>query len=343
MKVSLFLSTLLLAIWLPMAGSAQQWTKGIDSLLSTTNPRIFNGVVLITKDGQPIYHACHGYRSLAKKTPLHLTDQFLVGSITKQFTATLILQQVQAGRISPNHTIRHYLPHMPQAWADSVTVQQLLNHTSGITHWSKPLAHPPGSKFLYNNINYALLGKITEHITGRSYATQAATLFAACGMKTATIADTSKKRYKKLVKGHPEADSSTYTEQSILHLLDAPVMGLAAAGAIATATDLAQWMQCLHNGKLLADSTYHAMTTHSATRTHRWGPIQYADGIQVNNDGGITEYSMSGYVPGFIATMIYYPKTRISMVVLENISPSSANMNRAFFFHDQIRNIVRGL
>jgi hypothetical protein len=74
---------------------------------------------------------------------------------------------------------------------------------------------------------------------------------------------------------------------------------------------------------------------------HRWGETKYADGIQVDSLDGITELFMSGYVPGFISTMIYYPKTKVSLVVLENISPSSSDMDRVYYFHDQVRKIVR--
>ncbi len=83
------------------------------------------------------------------------------------------------------------------------------------------------------------------------------------------------------------------------------------------------------------------MITHAVIRPRKWGLLKYGDGIIVGSLDGIPELSMSGYVPGFISTMIYYPKTKISIVMLENISPSSFDMNRAFYFHDQVRKIVR--
>ena len=105
--------------------------------------------------------------------------------------------------------------------------------------------------------------------------------------------------------------------------------------------DLAKWMYLLHSGKLLADSTYQAMITNAVIRPHRWGELKYAYGIQVDNQDDIAELSMGGYVPGFISTMIYYPKAKVSIVILENISPSPSDMNRVFYFHDQIRKVVR--
>ncbi|WP_442591988.1 serine hydrolase domain-containing protein [Pedobacter sp. AW31-3R] len=317
--------------------------QSVDSLIRVTNPRFFNGVILVSKNGESIYEKTHGYSSLVKKISLKMEDQFLIGSISKQFTATLVLREIQAGHIQAHQTIGHYLPDFKQRWADSVTVQQLLNHTSGIIHWDNNLAYEPGSKFSYSNINYAILGAIIEKTSGQTYSVLTADLFEHCKMKSSTVPPGSgrKSNHKKLVKGHSESGNKKYVEENILNLLDSPMMGVPASGMISTAGDLAKWMSCLHNGELLADSTYQMMINHAVIRSHRWGEVKYADGIQVDHLDGITELSMSGYVPGFISTMIYYPKTKVSIVILENISPLSSDMNRVFYFHDQIRKMVR--
>ncbi len=317
--------------------------KSIDSLIRVSNPRFFNGVILISKNENAIYQKCHGYRDLAKKTPLKIDDQFLIASISKQFTATLVLKEVQAGHIQTQQTIRHYLPDFKQKWADSVTIQQLLNHTSGIADWDKNLAHEPGSAFLYKNINYAILGKIIEKTSGKTYAALTAELFERCKMKWSTVppGHGRKSNIKKLVKGHAETDNGKYKEENVLGALDLPMMGVPAAGMISTAGDLDKWTYCLHNGKLLADSTYQMMITGAAIQPHRWGKLKYADGIKTDSLDGILELSMSGYVPGFISTMIYYPKAKVSTVILENISPSASDMDRVYYFHDEIRKIVR--
>lgn len=317
--------------------------KSIDSLIRVTSPRFFNGVILISKKGSSIYEKSHGYSDLTKKTRLKIDDQFLIGSISKQFTSTLVLREIQAGHIEAHQTIRYYLPHFKQKWADSVTVQQLLNHTSGITDWDKNLGYEHGSKFSYSNINYAILGEIIERTSGQTYAALTADLFERCKMKSSTVppGHGRKSNDKKLVKGHSETGNEKYREEKILDLLDLPMMGVPASGMISTAGDLAKWMYALHSGRLLADSTYQMMITNAVIRPHRWGELKYADGIQVDHLDDVAELSMSGYVPGFISTMIYYPKTKISMVILENISPSSSDMNRVFYFHDQIRKVVR--
>lgn len=344
MKRFIFFSTFfLLSLFSEYSFSQIDLGKSIDSLIRVTNPRFFNGVILISRNGSSIYEKSHGYSDLTKKTTLKIDDQFLIGSLSKQFTATLLLKEIQSGHIQAKCTIRYYLPEFKQSWADSVTVQQLLNHTSGITDWDKNLTYEPGVKFSYSNINYAILGQIIEKTSGQTYVALTADLFKGCNMKLSTVPPGPNRTSndKKLLKGHSETGNEKYQEENILDLLDLPMMGVPASGMISTAGDLAKWMYSLHNGKLLADSTYQMMITNAVIRPHRWGELKYANGIQVDHLDDIAEFSMSGYVPGFISTMIYYPKTKVSMVILENISPSPSDINRVFYFHDQIRKIVR--
>ena len=118
-----------------------------------------------------------------------------MGSITKQFTAALILQLVDQGKIKLDGKLSEYLPSYRKDIGDKVTVHQLLNHTSGIPSYtglpnffnerqpqpisqlmsfvtkyaSNDLEFEPGSKFSYNNSGYFLLGAIIEKVTGKSY------------------------------------------------------------------------------------------------------------------------------------------------------------------------------
>ncbi|WP_432713012.1 serine hydrolase domain-containing protein [Pedobacter sp.] len=339
-----FTLSFLLFFLCSLGSSAQKGLeKSIDSLLQSTSPRPFNGVILIAKNGQPTYQKSHGYSNLATKKQLNINDQFLIASISKQFTAALVLQEQELGHLKTEQNIRHYLPEFKQQWADSVSVQQLLNHTSGITSWDKSLVFKPGARFSYSNINYAILGKIIEKTSGKSYAALTAALFKRCKMPSSTVPplQNGKDRSIRLVKGHAENADEKFEEENILNLLDSPPMGIPATGMISTAADLTQWMHILYNGQLLTVSSYQEMIRNTVTRPHRWGEVKYGDGIQVDQLDKIDELSMSGYVPGFISTMIYYPQTKVSIVVLENISPAPNDMNRVFYFHDQIRKLYR--
>lgn len=72
---------------------------------------------------------------------------------------------------------------MSQTWLDSFTVHQLLNHTSGVTDWDKPLKFKPSTDFSYSNIGYELLAKITESVSGKSYATFTSKIIKICKME----------------------------------------------------------------------------------------------------------------------------------------------------------------
>ena len=141
---------------------------------------------------------------------------------------------------------------------------------------------------------------------------------------------------KGLVKGYSELANGT------LQLAESTpdTFQLSAGGVIATAEDLVKWNEILHNGKLLSDSTYRRMVTASARRAHRWGELGYGYGVQVGYRQGVPEISHNGNTPGFISTLIYYPESRTSIVVLENVAWDASDLGRVFYFHDHIRNLV---
>lgn len=321
--------------------------QAIDSLLEINVPRAFNGIVIISKNGTEIYKRSHGYSDLSKKTLLKFDDQFIIASLSKQITAALVLRQVEAGNINLSRTIKTYLPDFAESWADSVTIKQLLSHTSGIYSFNKHLKSLPGSNFAYSNINYVILGKIIEKTAKKPYAVLTKDLFTQCGMSHTSVPPINKSIFNlqlidQLVKGYNENENHKLEEETnILDLLNLPVMGIPAAGIISTAGDLVKWNEHLHEGKLLKDSTYQMMIKKSAIRPHRWGLMNYGYGIQIDSIDHIKEINNAGYVTGFIATNIYYPASKISIVILENVSPEPSNMNRVYFFHDQIRNICR--
>ena len=160
----------------------------------------FSGTILVQQAGQRLYHKSFGLADREFSVPADKKTRFRIASITKLFTSTLILQLQQEGKIDLTAPIRTYLPDYPGEGGEAVTVHQLLNHTSGIAQWDtessyqeafekgieryqKPiaastrmrlccsgkLAHPPGTKFDYNNADYFVLGAIIERISGKTF------------------------------------------------------------------------------------------------------------------------------------------------------------------------------
>src|SRR5882757_1696314 len=157
----------------------------IDSFAKQNN---FNGTILIQKKSGISYQKSFGLANFQFKVPNKIDTKYKIASITKLFTSVLIMQLYEKGIIDINKTIKNYLPGYKGVAADKVTIQQLLNHTSGMVNidtitsiesalknglpvYQKPyttkellenycsdtLVHEPGKVFDYNNAEYIIL------------------------------------------------------------------------------------------------------------------------------------------------------------------------------------------
>ncbi len=162
----------------------------LDSLFNANKD--FSGVVLVTDKGKVVYHKAFGYADFEAKTPNDTTTIFELASVSKQFTAALILMLQEEGKLSVDDPLEKYVPGLPYK---NITVRHLLNHTSGLPdyftllneHWDKTKVatnediiaylkqyHPeklfePGEKYLYSNTGYVMLGTIVEKASGKEF------------------------------------------------------------------------------------------------------------------------------------------------------------------------------
>lgn len=295
--------------------------------------RPFHGVALV-KDGttRTNFHT-EGFADREKKTPLTLKSRFIIGSISKQVTATLVLRLVDKGKLNLDDFIGKYLGENVSG-AGSVRIRHLLNHSSGVTGEDKPLASEPGKTFAYSNLNYILLSRIVEKVTGRPFVESVNELFRSLGMRDSFAAGQGKLR--PMVAGYDEIRLNEFSRTDPTEPLRFPASG----GMVSTAEDLVKWTAALHGGKLLSKKSYDAMVTPTITRKNRWGEIGYGFGLQVTTNAGKPEYSHGGYVPGFQSLLLYYPETRRTVVILENVSWNLDDQARAFGPHDALRDWV---
>jgi len=180
-----------------VAAQTQSADRFITSFAEKNN---FSGTILIQKSGHLRYAKSFGLANRKFNVPNTNQTKYKIASITKLFTAVLILQLQEQGRIDLNSTIRAYLPDYAGEGSDKVTVNQLLRHTSGIENIDKvktakeaienglpvyqsphtsdnllkkfcggPLVNTPGKVFDYNNADYIILGKIIERVYGEAY------------------------------------------------------------------------------------------------------------------------------------------------------------------------------
>jgi D-alanyl-D-alanine carboxypeptidase len=309
----------------------------IDRLISTKSLKPFNGIILIDQNGNNMYSNILGYSNLENKTPLKRNDQFVIGSISKQFTAVLVLQEYDKGHLKLHIPIRNYLPELTQSWADTVTIHQLLTHTHGISFLDKSVSFRPGTKYEYSQIGYDLLAKIVEKTAKKSFASLSKDLFDACEMKNTFHPDL--KLHENLVKAYSEGMNHR------LEIENKSFQNYVAAGAfISTAEDLILWNKKLFGGQLLSQETFKLMSTkqQGATRNHPlFGKTDYGYGITVDTKDDILQYGQTGFAPGFVSMNFYFPESKTSVVILENTVWDPNDLKKAFYYHTQILNILR--
>jgi len=309
----------------------------IDSLVSASTRKPFNGIILISRNGQTKYIKNFGYSDVVNRTALKLNDQFVIGSISKQFTAVLVLREFDKGSIDLFTPIRKYLPELTQSWADTVTVHHLLTHMHGITQLDKPTAFKVGTQFSYSQIGYDLLAKIIEKSSGKSFAELSEDLFKECGMVNTFHPEI--KKYNNLVKGYTEIENGK------IELETEAFQNYVAAGSfISTVNDLSIWNNLFYKGKFLKKKTMRMMLTkqNGAVRNHPiFGNTDYGYGITIDTKENIVQYGQTGFAPGFVSMNFYFPKTETSVVVLENIAYDTNDLKKAFYYHTEIIKTVR--
>jgi CubicO group peptidase (beta-lactamase class C family) len=176
-------------------GFAQDKKTTLSEIMKTYhNYNMFDGAVLVAENGKIIYKEAFGLANREWNIPNGTDTKFMIGSVSKPLTATLVLIQVQKGLISLDKTIEDYLPEFKNKPAAKVTIKQLLSHTSGIPNYDiikdffprisrqnftredyikvfmdSTLAFKPGSHYAYSSWGYFTLGYIMEKVTGKSY------------------------------------------------------------------------------------------------------------------------------------------------------------------------------
>ena len=193
-RLLLALSLLILLPPVLFAQAGPSAIRVIDSRLKKmAEEEYLSGVVLIARDGKVLLNRAYGFANRADQVPNRPDTRFNMASMTKMFTGMAILQLAEKGKLSLEGKVGRYLPDYPnRPVADSVTLHQLLTHTSGLGNFwteldmvpkdkyrsvddyvrlfvSHPLLFKPGSRYQYSNSGYVLLGKIIETVSGQTY------------------------------------------------------------------------------------------------------------------------------------------------------------------------------
>jgi len=307
-------------------------TANINSIIANNS---FNGVVFLTEDSTTLYSKAIGYSDLKKKTPLTINDQFVIGSISKQITAVLVLREYEKGKIRLENKINDYLIDSKQAWSKEVTIHQLLTHTHGIIALDAPLEFKQGSQFHYSQLGYELLAQILEKVTGKTFEKLATELFNEYELKNTF--HPKNKRYKHLVKGYEE------NENGVLEFTPNSLSNYVAAGAfISNVADLNKWNRLLYSGKLVKKETLELMKTKYATRIHPvFETIDYGYGLLFKDGEQNLQIGAFGYAPGFVSACYFYPQTNRNLIILENTGNNLDDFKKTFKVHTEIMELIK--
>jgi len=337
MKLNILILAFILTISCQING--QKKNKKVVDLISKIDAIIdqnsFNGVILLTQDSTTIYSKSIGYADLEKKIPMTIKDQFVIGSISKQITAVLVLREYEKGKIGLNDKINQYLVEINQSWSKEVTIHQLLTHTHGIVDLEKPLEFKQGSQFRYSQLGYELLARVLEKVTGKTFEEISTDFFKQYKLKNTFHPDN--KNYKSLVKGYEE------NEKGVLEFTPNSLYNYVAAGSfISNVEDLNKWNQLLYAGKLVKKETLELMETKYATRVHPiFDTIEYGYGLLFKEKEQKLEIGALGYAPGFVSACYFYPTLNMNLIVLENTANNLEDFKQTFKVSTEIMELIK--
>ena len=297
---------------------------------SYTAGNAFMGTVLVAEGDHILLDQGYGMANLEWNIPNAPDVKFRLGSLTKQFTATLILLLQQDGKLHIEDPVGKYLPDAPKNW-EKITLANLLGHTSGIPNFTndkdfatwgmskhttaeeiaffrdKPLDFEPGSKFTYSNSNYEVLGAVIEKVSGEKYGDLLRKrIFDPLGMKDTGL-DSDELILPKRAQGYSPG------KDGLVHARSESMTVPWAAGSIySTTRDLLRWERALFGGKVLNDASLAAMTTA--------GKGDYGLGVGVVQQSGVKVIQHGGGIEGFNTQLAYVPHKKITVVVLSNVN-----------------------
>ena len=304
-------------------------TAKLDSFFNVLASRnLAMGTLTISKNGKVRYQRAIGYASFEgeKKIPANVDTRYRIGSVSKMYTAAMIFQLIEEGKVNPDQKLTTYFPDLPNA--DRITIANLLNHRSGLHNYTDGTNYPewmdkpktndemlriikekspdfdPGTRAEYSNSNYLLLGYIIEKITGQSYE------------KVLKDRITSKIKLPETAYMHPidveknESYSYKYIDGNWRKEKETtPGMHGGAGSIISTSSDLVKFIEALFTEKLINKSSLEKMK--GMTDGYGMGMFPFDYGIRPG-------YGHNGRIEEFYTAVRYFPDEKLAIAYCTN-------------------------
>lgn len=294
-----------------------------------------------------------GFADVGAARPVTPDTAFSFASVSKTYTAAVVLQLAEDGALGLDDRVAPLLPSLPIDIDPQITIRMLLQHTSGLTdffldpridrllqaepdaRWTPartlrylpPRPDVPGTIYRYANTNYLLLGLIVEEVTDTTLADQVrARLLTPLGLR-ASWTQVEEAPLRTLARGYRVTGTgSDAVARAVARVTDvAPFRSVVSAaggagGMAGTADDAARWMEALVGGRVLEPATLHDMVRGAgAMRPPRDG-IPYGLGVQIVRLGNRVAIGHSGRYVGFRSVVRYLPGEGLTIAVLTNRS-----------------------
>ncbi|MDQ6762452.1 MAG: beta-lactamase family protein [Bacteroidota bacterium] len=313
----------------------------IDRFLSSAHTAgKFNGTAIIAQKGNLLLNKGYGYKDVSFNFMNDSSSIYQIGSVTKSFTAVIILKLAEQGKLALQDKVNKFLPGYPQG--DKISIQNLLNHTSGIYNYTndiddndtaivcypvskdrvldvfknKPLAFKPGKYFQYCNSGYFLLGMVIEKVTGMPYQSVVRQMIFTplqmnhSGFDFKNLKSNNKTQgYVLLNKG---SSKTNYTVDSTVYF--------SAGSMYSTTHDMLQFAKAISRHELLNDESWNTAFTP--------GKGNYGYGFWIKNTiYGKRYITHDGGLLGYTSDFAYFPDDDISIILLSNTGNYSSNLS----------------
>jgi CubicO group peptidase (beta-lactamase class C family) len=301
----------------------------------------FAGAVLLARGGKTLFESSYGLADRERHIANTLDTRFRLGSMNKMFTATSVLQLVQAGKVKLEAPLITYIPDYPnKELASKVTIHQLLTHTGGTgdifgpefqahrlglrtladyvtLYGNRPLAYEPGTKWEYSNYGFILLGRVVERVSGMSYYDYVANhIFVPAGM-TSSGSEPEESVVKNRAVGYTRMGAGNGLHPNTETL---PWRGTSAGGGYSTVGDLLRFAEALQAHKLL-DARHTDLLTTGKVETPGGGKYGYGFGETTSN--GLRCFGHNGGAPGMNGDLEICDGGYVA-VALANMDPPAA-------------------
>lgn len=316
----------------------------IDSLLRAIPD--FSGVLLVADKGKVIHHQAVGLRNVELQTPLDTTDIFELASVSKQFTAMVIMMLKEGAKLGFDDSLSLYIPELPYK---GITVRHLLNHTSGLPdyqsvmdqYWDKskiagnedniaylvryhpPSLFNPGEKYEYSNTGYMLLATIAEKVSGEDFITLCRNrIFIPLQLRDTDIRkNEERKKIENFALGYIYVrEKGRYVGADSFPAFNYAIWlgNRKGPGRISsTSTDLFKWDRALYSDKLISRPTLQEAFTPATLNSGQFSP--YGFGWELSEDKKLGRVvSHTGDNPGYKTEIIRYIDADKTIIFLNN-------------------------